>query len=231
MTKLTTNDIHATRARELCTIGEHDGFACLFIGGLPMYHAGTVEQIGHQMDRLLPLIAAALTRAAEEAVTDMTQRKDAAYLERNLVVAALAKCFPSGIARTAIEGWSDDWHGCVYIDLPTGQVSWHYHDSQAHLFAGLPPYTKLWDGHSTEEKYRRGSQRQAAQPVGSEDKPTKAGPWLWRASKTSPVRAMNLSRDQHDELVYEFAGRSGPRTERADYLGGEWAKVTMPSEA
>ncbi len=78
-----------------------------------------------------------------------------AYLERNKVVAALAKCFPSGIARTAIEGWSDDWHGCVYIDLPTGQVSWHYHDSHAALFEGLPPYTKPWDGHNTEEKYRR----------------------------------------------------------------------------
>lgn len=85
----------------------------------------------------------------------MEDRKDAAYLERNQVVAALAKCFPSGIAKTVIEGWSEDWHGCVYIDLPTGQVSWHYRDSQAYLFAGLPRYTGLWDGHDTPEKYRR----------------------------------------------------------------------------
>lgn len=82
-------------------------------------------------------------------------QKDAAYLERNQVVQALSKCFPSGVSRTAIEGWSDDWHGCVYIDLPTGQVSWHFHDSQAHLFEHLPPYRGQWDGHSTEEKYRR----------------------------------------------------------------------------
>jgi hypothetical protein len=80
---------------------------------------------------------------------------DGAYHERNQVVAALAKCFPSGTARTAIEGWDPEWHGCVYIDLPTGQVSWHYHDSQADLFAFLPPYTKGWDGHDTPEKYRR----------------------------------------------------------------------------
>jgi hypothetical protein len=86
---------------------------------------------------------------------EMRARKDAAYEERNKVVAALARLFPSGIAKTAIEGWSDDWHGCVYIDLPTGQVSWHFHDSQAHLFAGLPPYTGNWDGHDTPEKYRR----------------------------------------------------------------------------
>lgn len=91
----------------------------------------------------------------ERALADMEARKDGAYEERNKVVAALAKLFPSGIARTAIEGWSEDWHGCVYIDLPTGQVSWHFHDSQAHLFAGLPPYTKPWDGHDTPEKYRR----------------------------------------------------------------------------
>jgi hypothetical protein len=86
---------------------------------------------------------------------EMRARKDAAYEERNKVVAALARLFPSGIAKTAIEGWSDGWHGCVYIDLPTGQVSWHFHDSQAYLFDGLPPYTGTWDGHDTPEKYRR----------------------------------------------------------------------------
>lgn len=80
---------------------------------------------------------------------------DAVYEERNKVVAALAKCFPSGTARTAIEGWDPEWHGCVYIDLPTGQVSWHFHESQAYLFDDLPPYTKPWDGHDTPEKYRR----------------------------------------------------------------------------
>lgn len=88
-------------------------------------------------------------------LADMEARKDAAYLERNQVVATLAKCFPSGLARTAIEGWSEDWHGCIYIDLPTGQVSWHYHDSHAYLFAGFPHYLSAWDGHTTEEKYKR----------------------------------------------------------------------------
>lgn len=90
-----------------------------------------------------------------QGLESMRARKDGAYLERNRVVAALASVFPSGLATTAIEGWSPEWHGCVYIDLPTGQVSWHFHDSQAYLFEGLPPYTKPWDGHDTEEKYRR----------------------------------------------------------------------------
>ena len=107
---------------------------------------------------------ASATVPAEE-LAQMEARKDAAYLERNQVVAALAKVYPSGTSRTAIEGWSDDWHGCVYIDLPTGQVSWHYHDSQAGLFTGLPPYTKSWDGHSTEEKYQRLSSLQLTAPA------------------------------------------------------------------
>lgn len=99
--------------------------------------------------------AAAALREAREEVEAMRARKDAAYEERNRVVAALAKCYPSGIARTTIEGWSDDWHGCVYILMPTGQVSWHYHDSQAWLFANLRPFPWEWDGHTTEQKYAR----------------------------------------------------------------------------
>jgi hypothetical protein len=80
---------------------------------------------------------------------------NAAYRERNQVVAALAKCFPSGLKKTAISGWDSAWHNCVYIDLPTGQASWHFHDDDAELFAGLPPYIGEWDGHSTPEKYER----------------------------------------------------------------------------
>lgn len=97
----------------------------------------------------------AAREAAEAKAARLEERKDDAYRERNQVVAALARLFPSGLARTDIPGWSSDWHGCVYIDLPTGQVSWHFHDSQADLFAGLPAYSGSWDGHDTDEKYRR----------------------------------------------------------------------------
>jgi len=34
-------------------------------------------------------------------------------------------------------------------------MSWHYHDSQAYLFEGLPPYQGEWEGNDTAEKYRR----------------------------------------------------------------------------
>ncbi|MGI9297788.1 MAG: hypothetical protein ACR2QC_07810 [Gammaproteobacteria bacterium] len=88
-------------------------------------------------------------------VADLQRRKDEAYHERNKVVAVLARLFPSGVAKTNIEDWSPEWHSCVYIDLPTGQVSWHFHDSQTYLFEGLPAYQGKWDGHTTEEKYNR----------------------------------------------------------------------------
>ncbi len=86
---------------------------------------------------------------------EMRAAKDGAYLERNRVVAALACCFPAGVGRTAIEGWDPEWENVVYIDLPTGQVSWHFHDDHSHLFARLPKYAGIWDGHDTPEKYRR----------------------------------------------------------------------------
>ena len=81
--------------------------------------------------------------------------RDEAYTERNRLVALLARLFPSGVKKTAIPGWDEAWHGCVYIDLPTGQASWHFHDREAHLFAHLPLYQGEWDGHSTEEKHER----------------------------------------------------------------------------
>lgn len=82
-------------------------------------------------------------------------RVDFVYRERNRVVAALAKHYPAGTARNPIDGWEPEWFNVVYIDLPTGQVSWHFHDRDAPLFAFLPAYAGKWDGHNTKEKYRR----------------------------------------------------------------------------
>ncbi len=86
-----------------------------------------------------------------ELLTRLQVEKDAAYLERNQVVAALSKCFPAGVS---VDPSEPDWP-VVLIDLPTGQVSWHFHSSSADLIAHLPPYVGEWDGHDTPEKYRR----------------------------------------------------------------------------
>ena len=94
------------------------------------------------LERFAHLVAAAERDSANNA-----------YRERNQLVALLSTLFPSGKAKTAIEGWDEAWHGCVYIDFPWGQASWHYHTDDEWMFAHLQPYTKAWDGHTTEAKY------------------------------------------------------------------------------
>lgn len=93
----------------------------------------------------------------------MVELKNSAYSERNKCVALIARMaielgLKAGRAITAIEGWDEEWHNCVYIDLPSGQVSWHYHSGESAQFAALPEYYGKWDGHTTDEKYDRVNQ-------------------------------------------------------------------------
>ena len=88
-------------------------------------------------------------------VERLTAKKDAAYDERMHLVAALARMFPSGIRDTDTPGWAPSWKGCVYIDLPTGQISYHYHTRHAALFEGLPAYQGEWDGHAKDDVHER----------------------------------------------------------------------------
>lgn len=84
--------------------------------------------------------------------------KDLAYNERNKCVALIASLFPSSLERHPEEdaSWEDDWRWIVFVDLPTGQVSWHIHDSELALFDHVPRIQgRIWDGHTTEEKYDR----------------------------------------------------------------------------
>lgn len=101
---------------------------------------------------------------AEARTVEVLSDKNEAYRQRNYLVAALAKLFPSGIRKTDIPGWEDDWHGCCFIDLPSGQISYHFHDSHAHLFADLPAYETLWDGHDKETVHSRLLSIRASRP-------------------------------------------------------------------
>lgn len=76
---------------------------------------------------------------------------DEIYRERAHLVAALSKLFPACIDPNPIE---PNWPIC-FIDLPTGQVSWHIALSDMGLFAHLPKGERVWDRHTTEEKYAR----------------------------------------------------------------------------
>lgn len=119
------------------------------------------EDVAFLLDEL-----SAATERAERAEADRDKyrrRKDEAYTERNRLVALLCRLVISsgGVAgRHKHEPdpdptWDPEWLTLVAIDLPTGQVSWHFHDSDAHLVAELPTYPGSWDGHDTPEKYRR----------------------------------------------------------------------------
>lgn len=90
------------------------------------------------------------------ALTDMERRKDEAYTERNRLVALLSKLWPAHLAQHGDDpSWSEDWRTIVCIHSPQGQLTWHVHDSHVPLFAHLPDGDNHWDGHTTEEKYRR----------------------------------------------------------------------------
>ena len=88
---------------------------------------------------------------------------DDVYTERNKCVALLVS-MALGLGLNAGIGlhedkegeeWDDDWRHIAFIDLPSGQVSWHIHDSEMEWFKGAPKYTGKYDGHSTETKYER----------------------------------------------------------------------------
>lgn len=86
------------------------------------------------------------------------RQKDGAYAERNQLVAGLSKCFPSSLERHPDDDqtWENDWRWIVFIDLPTGQASWHIHDSELPQFDHLlRDQGRKWDGHTNEEKYQR----------------------------------------------------------------------------
>lgn len=91
-------------------------------------------------------------------IKELEAQKDGAYSERNQLVAALSKLLPAWMERHSEEdtAWDNDWRNIVFIGLPTGQVSWHIHDSEIDHFQHLTKKAgSSWDGHTTEEKYRR----------------------------------------------------------------------------
>jgi len=89
-------------------------------------------------------------------IKELEKQKDFAYYERNQLVALLSKVFPSSIGIHEGDDWEIDWRHIIYVNFPSGQASWHIHDSELKHFTHLTvnPFIK-WDGHSTEEKYRR----------------------------------------------------------------------------
>ena len=105
-----------------------------------------------QLDAWLSLVEDSATQLAGAAETE---EKNRAYEERNRVVALLAALFPSSLERDPAQP-RDEWSWVVLIELPAGQVSWHFNADLLPLFDHVPRHTgRGWDGHTTEQKYAR----------------------------------------------------------------------------
>lgn len=85
--------------------------------------------------------------------------KDRAYGERNRVIAlACRMALRLGLSAGVCEDPDEDdpeWKNVAFIELPTGQVSWHIPKSEMRLFRFLGRHDRAWDGHDNDEKYRR----------------------------------------------------------------------------
>jgi hypothetical protein len=77
------------------------------------------------------------------------------YRERAALLALIADGYPSWIGYT--DPSTPEWM-VLTIVLPTGQACWHIAPDDTHLFHHVRQATAsdpAWDGHSTDEKYRR----------------------------------------------------------------------------
>lgn len=89
-----------------------------------------------------PSMAVEMGAIEPEEAADMTD----VYARRNrAVLVALGAAVDAGLsAGVGVDpAYGTEWP-VVYIDLPTGQVSWH-----------VTAYGPTWDGHTTPEKYAR----------------------------------------------------------------------------
>jgi hypothetical protein len=75
------------------------------------------------------------------------------YRERAHLTAFLAACYPSVLAPDTDDGE----YAILYVGTPAGQLSWHVRidDAEELLSHVQADDTAEWDGHTTEEKYRR----------------------------------------------------------------------------
>lgn len=77
---------------------------------------------------------------------------DAVYRERACLLALLATHYP---AHLQPDPEAPDWP-VLHMQLPTGQATWHIGENDLDLFGHVrTDRHEPWDGHSTEEKYRR----------------------------------------------------------------------------
>lgn len=88
--------------------------------------------------------------AFEEENSRLRTLKDCLSVERDSCIGLIAR-----LAQQAGYKVGKTTASTVAVDLPSGQVSWQYEASEAHLFEGLPDYEGTIEELDIIEKYRR----------------------------------------------------------------------------
>ncbi len=79
----------------------------------------------------------------------LIRERESAYVERD---SCLGLAMQLAVAHGYTAGVKNN---TVIVDLPCGQVSWEFEESEAHLFENLPEYQKPIEEMTAVEKYRR----------------------------------------------------------------------------
>jgi hypothetical protein len=99
--------------------------------------------------RKLTTIETDMGRLLDENEKQIAMR-EAAFVERDSCVGLLIKlAIKTGMTAGLANG------NTVVLDLPSGQVSWQFEESEAHLFEALPAYTKPVEEIELVEMYTR----------------------------------------------------------------------------
>lgn len=108
--------------------------------------------------RLRALRAPVEDTPTPEAYWRLWREKDQAYLDRNMVLVLVAYLVSY---HTEWDAWyakdlagEDGFRTVLFLDLPTGQVSWHVPDDLVPLLPAIVGENE-WDGHTTREKHAR----------------------------------------------------------------------------
>lgn len=105
-----------------------------------------IDVLEQRVDRILEDAMIVSVKLAEQ-----TEATNLAYTQRAIAAVALAHTVlalggTAGIGKDGLTDQPDEWRVVLYVDTPAGQLSWHIAPNDQAMLAGLPNYTKPWDG-------------------------------------------------------------------------------------
>lgn len=125
-------------------------------GGFQYGEPWPQERIRASLKRLLSVA----DRNAKIALLNAEEAKNAAYKERNQLVALLSKMYPSHLCRHDAndKAWDNAWRWIVCVHIPMEgkefHATWHIQDDELDAyFSHLPIKPNDWMGDTTEQKY------------------------------------------------------------------------------